>query len=600
MAALNGLDAASSLRAQLTQLEQADLIRLASAVPDLEYLFRHALIHESAYHTLVRADRRRVHRAVGEVLEAALAGRQAPAELAPQLARHFEEAADYARAVRYYIVAGDAALEGYANAEAIAAYSRALTAAEQAAAGLLDSAAWQHLFEARGRALELNAQFPQALANYQAMEARGLALGQPRLALAGQVAAGQLYATITPLFDPPRAEQMAEAALSEARALRDEAAEAKILWNQLNLNRLIQRQARARAAGEQSLAIARRLGLKAQAAASVHDLVHVYAEMGLWPEMEQAAAEARQQWQALGNRAMLVDSLATAALYHGLAGQLAPALAEALEAHQQAQAIGNLWGQAYSIMNAVWPDWYTGHPDRAIESANECVRVGSVSATFTLVALAWKGFIYAELGDSDSGLEWTRQAAQAIGHLGGVGQYTVLGARLHLEQRAGHVAQAAAILETIDQNPHPPAIFEVDALLRARAEVALARGAADEALAAAQARVAVLRGRGLWLYVPEALCGLAQAWLLQGQPAQASAALAEALEQAQALGAVWVEWHVRYALGRLEMDSGNAAGGRRHWARARELVTSIADRIPTPALRQSFRARPEVRALGEG
>ena len=76
---------------------------------------------------------------------------------------------------------------------------------------------------------------------------------------------------------------MAEAALSEARALGDEAAEAKILWNQLNVNRLIQHLPQARAAGEHSLEIARRLGLEAQAALSVHDLTHVYASLGLWP-----------------------------------------------------------------------------------------------------------------------------------------------------------------------------------------------------------------------------------------------------------------------------------------------------------------------------
>ena len=38
---------------------------------------------------------------------------------------HFEEAADYARAVRDCALAGDAALEGYAIAAAIAAYSSA-------------------------------------------------------------------------------------------------------------------------------------------------------------------------------------------------------------------------------------------------------------------------------------------------------------------------------------------------------------------------------------------------------------------------------------------------------------------------------------------
>jgi predicted ATPase len=97
------------VRRQLGELEQASLIRLADSLPELAYVFRHALIHDSAYESLVRADRRRVHLLTGEALEALYAGRDRPAELAPQLARHFEEAGDDARALRYYTLAGDAA-----------------------------------------------------------------------------------------------------------------------------------------------------------------------------------------------------------------------------------------------------------------------------------------------------------------------------------------------------------------------------------------------------------------------------------------------------------------------------------------------------------
>ena len=60
------------------------------------------------------------------------------------------------------------------------------------------------------------------------------------------MAAGQLYATITAAVGPAAAEQMAAAALAEARALGDEQAEAKILWNQLNLYRFTQRLPQAR------------------------------------------------------------------------------------------------------------------------------------------------------------------------------------------------------------------------------------------------------------------------------------------------------------------------------------------------------------------
>ncbi|MGH2522606.1 MAG: hypothetical protein ACRDH2_08895 [Anaerolineales bacterium] len=53
----------------LSTLETSGLIRLAARQPELEYLFRHALIQEAAYGSLVKADRRNLHRAVGEALE---------------------------------------------------------------------------------------------------------------------------------------------------------------------------------------------------------------------------------------------------------------------------------------------------------------------------------------------------------------------------------------------------------------------------------------------------------------------------------------------------------------------------------------------------
>ena len=70
MTALTTLPDVDSLAWQLGRLEQANLIRVAAAQPELAYIFRHALVQDSAYQSLVRADRRRVHRAAGLALEA--------------------------------------------------------------------------------------------------------------------------------------------------------------------------------------------------------------------------------------------------------------------------------------------------------------------------------------------------------------------------------------------------------------------------------------------------------------------------------------------------------------------------------------------------
>ena len=77
-----------TLAAHLNTLESTGLVHLAQTLPELEYLFRHALIQDAAYRSLVKADRRALHRAVGEMLERAYPDRID--ELAPLLARHFD------------------------------------------------------------------------------------------------------------------------------------------------------------------------------------------------------------------------------------------------------------------------------------------------------------------------------------------------------------------------------------------------------------------------------------------------------------------------------------------------------------------------------
>ncbi len=47
-----------TLRPQRDSLESASLVRLAQIEPEVEYLFRHALIQDVAYQSLVKAERK--------------------------------------------------------------------------------------------------------------------------------------------------------------------------------------------------------------------------------------------------------------------------------------------------------------------------------------------------------------------------------------------------------------------------------------------------------------------------------------------------------------------------------------------------------------
>ena len=110
---------------QLDTLEAKGLIRLAAFDPELEYLFRHALVQDTAYESLLKQERRSLHKLVGDALEELYPERHA--DLAAVLAMHFEQAGDTDKAVTYLMAAAKFAHDRNAIVEAFDLYSRAAT-----------------------------------------------------------------------------------------------------------------------------------------------------------------------------------------------------------------------------------------------------------------------------------------------------------------------------------------------------------------------------------------------------------------------------------------------------------------------------------------
>lgn len=108
---------------QLDTLEARGLVRLIAVQPELEYLFRHALVQDAAYGSLLKQERRDLHARVGAALEALYPERRG--ELAAVLAMHFEQAGEVDKAVEYYVAAGGYGLERNAVKEAYDALTRA-------------------------------------------------------------------------------------------------------------------------------------------------------------------------------------------------------------------------------------------------------------------------------------------------------------------------------------------------------------------------------------------------------------------------------------------------------------------------------------------
>ncbi|HYT29908.1 MAG TPA: ABC transporter substrate-binding protein [Actinomycetota bacterium] len=118
-----------SVRGVLHDLQRLDLMREGRRWPYPEFRFKHALIQETVYRTILVADRRALHRKAAEWLERQYEG--GVDEVAGVLAHHWLEAADEDKAVTYLTRAGDRARQGYALDEAVAHYRELLPLMER-------------------------------------------------------------------------------------------------------------------------------------------------------------------------------------------------------------------------------------------------------------------------------------------------------------------------------------------------------------------------------------------------------------------------------------------------------------------------------------
>jgi predicted ATPase len=92
--------------------------------PDAEYTFKHALVQDAAYSTLLRAPRQNLHARIGKVLERLFPER---ASIEPELlAYHFTRGGRAEIAISYWLKAGRRAAELSADEEAVRHLRRGL------------------------------------------------------------------------------------------------------------------------------------------------------------------------------------------------------------------------------------------------------------------------------------------------------------------------------------------------------------------------------------------------------------------------------------------------------------------------------------------
>lgn len=122
----------TELASALDRLVEAELVFRRGTPPEANYLFKHALVRDAAYESLLKSRRQAIH---ADLLAALEAKGDVPPEV---LAYHSEQADATERAIQYWVQAGDEAFARPAHREAISHFESALRLARGAKDGDFD------------------------------------------------------------------------------------------------------------------------------------------------------------------------------------------------------------------------------------------------------------------------------------------------------------------------------------------------------------------------------------------------------------------------------------------------------------------------------
>ena len=540
--------AEGELRERLNELSQREI--LEGPYPDLLYLFRHILTREVAYESLLYADRRQLHRLIGESIETQRAGRLA--EYWEVLAYHFGQAEEWEKALNYHLQVGRRAQSIYANEDAIHHFRQALKAAERVP-GSEDRQLVAH--EGLNEVLDILGHYDEALAHiYYAQDlvmvagfspeetARRLAdlcrrtaaiyekksdydialnwLHGGLIALEGMdtVEAAHIHLLGAGIYhrqgNNAEALRWCQRSLDIARRSQDEEeATLKVLAHAYFLQGAIYLRygdnARAIEVCQNSLALYEQLRDIAGAGSAHNNLATAYFHRGDWKqatEQYQRALEIKTRIGDVHECGLISNNLGGVHLNRG---QLEQAEALYQQSLQTWCELGSTYGEAFLYMNlaavALRRRRWTQAIERLIRSQELCAQIGSED--FLPEVYRYTAEAHLGLNDSDTAVEWATKslalAQEQEMRLEAGATRKVLGqihrARSEWDAAEQELRASLAILESLDSQ------YEVGQVLFQSAQLYRDLGRADQFREALDQAIAIFERLGAQLDLKWAL-----------------------------------------------------------------------------------------------
>jgi class 3 adenylate cyclase/tetratricopeptide (TPR) repeat protein len=561
------LDRISDLEEQLSdvlgELTALELILRKEHFPELAYMFKHALVHDVAYATLLAERRRALHRLVGSAIEELYSDRLA--EQYETLAHHHAEGQNWEKALDYLDKAGDKAAAAYANQEALGFYARAL----EICARMGDQA----------EATAASVAGKRALVSYAVGDVAGAIADFSRLAAA-------------------------------ARALGDRGLEGIALSSRGFMEMLNLEFETAEATGREALAIVEEGYEEVRPYANFATLgTLVVTRLDPFPEGTQYLIS-EEEMAALTDPFLQGTWSWFLACCHTWWGHPDDALRVLRNRPEATNVI---------ITNRLWNWWCEamalgtkGEYEAALRVLDDLIRTGERVGDVPVYsrALNTVGWIHTQLHNYARALEWNRRSLEFTqSHTEFPEPDIIMNARLNLADdlvalgRVEEAEEQLRVVQRVAEGPLPGAFAAMrysqrlyhgyGELWMARGDLARAAGYAERCLELAEgneARKNIVKGRRL----------RAQVLMAQGQLDDAERDLAVALEFAHEVGNPPQLWETHAAMGALRLAQGRAKEASKAYADAMSLIDAVAGTLSDQELRRTFLNSARVKAIRSG
>lgn len=211
------LDDLTRIDEGLVRLQRREILRETARIPKRRYRFRHALMQQAVYDTVLLRRRTEIHATMADFLE-----RLHP-ERVEDIADHHLAARRPERALPHLVEAGSRALSTFALPEAIHRFETALEILDGQEHA--DGNSLRVVLEGVGRAKEMRFDFEGAAAAYARLRQEGQARGDLAMGLSGRnksaLISGMMFADTEAALDELAATEAAARAASEGEGLAE-------------------------------------------------------------------------------------------------------------------------------------------------------------------------------------------------------------------------------------------------------------------------------------------------------------------------------------------------------------------------------------------